>query len=377
MDERQTIDAIALLLAAGVGSRTGKLLVERFGSATAALAASRDELADAGLSPDQIDALLDPPLRDRATREYERAVHLGGEAVPLGSPAYPPLLAAVYDPPVVLFAKGAWRAALAEVPVVAVVGSRRASTYGRNVAERLSADLASRGVTILSGLARGIDAAAHRAAVDAGGRSVAVMGTGLDAVYPRENARLAERLLDRGGIVTEFPTATPPSGQNFPYRNRVISGLSLGVLVVEAAERSGSLVTARLATEQGRDVWAVPGNITSGNSYGPNLLVRDGAAPILGWQDVVEELPAGWRDAILESERERRGPLQPSLAAAAEVTANERTVLAHLVVDTPRQIDVLVARTKLDHGALAEALLTLELKGLVAALPGGMYVRRL
>jgi DNA processing protein len=377
MDERHAIDAVALLLAAGVGSRSAKLLVERFGTATAAFAASRDELSDAGLARDQIDALLDPPLRDRAVRELEAARREGGEAVPLGSPGYPPALAETYDPPAVLFVRGAWREALLQSPVVAIVGSRRASTYGRNVAERLSADLASRGVTIVSGLARGIDAAAHRAAVEVGGRSVAVMGTGLDAIYPRENLRLAERLLERGALVTEFPTGTPPTGQNFPFRNRVISGLSLGVLVVEASERSGSLITARMAAEQGRDVWAVPGNITSGNSYGPNHLIKDGARPVLEWRDVVEELPARWRDEILEAEREHSGPSQRELAAAVELSAHEKRVLAHLAPDAPRHLDLLWARTELDSGALSEALFTLEIKGLVAAVPGGMYVRRL
>lgn len=297
--------------------------------------------------------------------------------MPLGSRDYPALLATVYDPPVALFGRGAWREALAEGPVVAIVGSRRMSTYGRNVAERISADLASRGVTILSGLARGIDSAAHRAAVDAGGRSVAVMGTGLDTVYPRENERLAARLLDRGGLLTEFPTATPPSGQNFPFRNRVISGLALGVLVVEAAERSGSLITARMAVEQGRDVYAVPGNITSGNSAGPNLLIKDGAVPVLGWMDVVDALPSGWRNEILAAERERAAPAQPSLAAVADVSANERLVLKHLATDATRHVDVLAARTKLEPGDLADALLGLELKGFAIAMPGGVYVRKL
>jgi DNA processing protein len=375
MDERHLVDAVALLLAAGVGSRTGRLLVDRFGSATSARAASRADLVDAGLKPDQADALLDPALGDRAWRELEAARRCGAEVVPLGTAPYPVLLATIYDPPVVLFGRGRWREAIEARPVVAVVGSRRASTYGRNVTERLAADLASRGVTVLSGLARGVDAVAHRAAVEAGGRSVAVMGTGVDAVYPRENARLAERLCERGGLVTEFPTATPPSGQNFPFRNRVIAGLALGVLVVEAAERSGSLITARMAVEQGRDVYAVPGNITSGNSFGPNHLVKDGAVPVLGWRDVVEALPVDWREAIFAAERDR--PDQPPLAAVADVSANERLVLKHLATDAPRQIDALVARTRLDPGALAEALLSLELKGLAAALPGGLYVRRL
>ncbi len=380
MNERHLVDAVALLLAAGVGSRSAKLLVDRFGSATAALTASRHEIVDAGLKLDQAEALLDPTLSDRAWREVEAARSCGAQIIPLGSPAYPALLTTIYDPPAVLFGRGEWRSAVEGKPVVAIVGSRRASTYGRNVTERLAADLASRGVTVLSGLARGVDAVAHAAAVDAGGRSVAVMGTGLDSIYPRDNARLAERLLERGGLLTEFPTSTPPSGQNFPFRNRVISGLSLGVLVVEAAERSGSLITARMATEQGRDVYAVPGNVTSATSFGPNHLIKDGAVPILGWRDVVDALPIEWRELILaeETERlERRGPMQPALVTNADVSPNERLVLKQLVTDAPRQVDALAARTRLDPGSLADALFSLEMKGLAAALPGGFYVRKL
>lgn len=375
MDERGLIDAIALLLASGVGSRTGKVLIERYGAATAAFAAPRAELRDLGLTAEQVESLRDPTLADRSWRELAAARAAGAEVVALGSSAYPPLLAETWDPPVVLFARGSWRDALVDAPVVAIVGSRRASTYGRNVAERIAADLASRGITVLSGLARGIDAVAHRGAVEAGGRSVAVMGTGIDAVYPRENERLAGRLLERGGLVTEFPVDTPPAGQNFPFRNRVISGLAHGVLVVEAADRSGSLITARTAMEQGRDVWAVPGNVTSGTSTGPNLLIRDGACLVRSWADVVEELPAPWRDDILERERER--PAQATLAAVADVNDAERLVLRYLAADTPRHIDALSDRTRLDPGPLADALFTLELKGLAAALPGGLYIRRL
>lgn len=375
MDERESIDAIALLLASGVGSRSGKLLLEQFRTATGAFAASRDDLLHVGLTREQIESLRDPTLPDRAWRELCAARSAGAEIVPLGSDRYPPMLAETYDPPVVLFGRGPWREALVEAPVVAIVGSRRASTYGRNVAERIAKDLARRGVTIVSGLARGIDAVAHRGAVEAGGRSVAIMGTGIDAVYPRENERLAVRLLDRGGLVTEFPTSTPPSGQNFPFRNRVISGLAHGVLVVEAADRSGSLITARMAIEQGRDVFAVPGNVTSATSVGPNLLIRDGACLVRSWADVVEELPSPFRDQILEAEREPAA--QTLLSAAADVSNDERLALKHLAADAPRHIDWLADRTRLDAGSLADALFTLELKGLAAALPGGFYVRKL
>src|ERR671938_1911506 len=174
-----------------------------------------------------------------------------------------------------------------------MVGSRRSSTYGQNAATMLARDLAQRGITIISGLARGIDAAAHRGALEVGGRTVAVMGTGLDQVYPRDHRKLAEEILAHGGaIVSEFPLETPPAPQNFPYRNRVISGLSLGVVIVEAAENSGSLITARLAMEQNREVFAVPGNITSRNSFGTNYLIKGaGAKLVQQWQDIAAELP--------------------------------------------------------------------------------------
>jgi DNA processing protein len=377
MEDKDMLAAIAISLAAGVGSRTGKLLVERFGSPSAALRASRSDLAGAGLSADQVDALRDPALPDRAVRELEANQRIGGDAAWLGSPAYPALLATTYDPPVVIYGSGAWREALCAGPVVAIVGSRRATAYGRNVAERLSADLGARGVTVVSGLARGIDAAAHRAAVDAGGRSVAVMGTGLDEIYPRENGKLSTRLLEKGGLVTEFPLETPPAGKNFPFRNRVIAGLALAVVVVEAAERSGSLITARLALEAGREVCAVPGNVTSPASFGPNFLIKDGAALVQSWTDVVEALPSPFRDDLLAAERERGRPEQIALASAAEVTANERAVLGHLTTDRPRHADTIASATRLEPGALADALFTLEAKGLAAALPGGFYIRRL
>ena len=377
MNEFQIISAVAVNLAAGVGSRSGKLLVERFGSAESALASGRDALLDVGLKADQVQALLDPALPDLALRQVERVVSFGGSVVALGTESYPPLLAATYDPPAVLYTKGDWQSALCEAPVVAIVGSRRASTYGRNVASRLARDLAARGITVLSGLARGIDATAHGSALEAGGVSVAVMGTGLDVIYPKEHDRLARRLVEHGALITEFPIPTPPSGQNFPYRNRVIAGLSLGVLVVEAAERSGSLITARLANELGRDVYAVPGNVTSANSFGPNYLIKDGAKLVQTWRDVVEELPEGWRERILIEERERAGTAQATLGSAANISANEGKILKYLRLDAPTHADSVSMATQLDPGSLADALFTLEAKGLVAALPGGFYLKRL
>jgi DNA processing protein len=368
------IDAIALSLAAGVGSRSARVLVEQFGSVSAVFTASRFDLMHAGMSRDQADAVLDRALPGRALAQYEAVMACGGEVVALGTADYPAALAAIHDPPAVLYCKGAWRDCLAGPPVVAVVGARRASTYGRNVARRIAADLAARGVTVLSGLARGIDAAAHWGALDASGRSVAVMGTGLDAVYPADHRQLAVSLLERGAHVSEFPMHTPPASQNFPFRNRVISGLSHGVLVVEAAERSGSLITARLALEQGRDVWAVPGNITSGTSQGSNLLIRDGARLVQSWVDIVEELPAEHREPILSAERARRA-VPGQLPGTARLSRDEVLLLRLLRPDQPTHQDELAAASQLRPGALAEALIALEVRGLIVALPGGFFAR--
>jgi DNA processing protein len=283
-------DWVALSFVTGVGSRTAALLIDRFGSAEDCFAASPAELERAGLKTESIETLCDAGLRDRADRELERVAQLGGKVLALSDDRYPALLRETYDPPIVLYLVGDLERAL-DQPAVAVVGSRRCSTYGRNAAEMLGRELGARGVTIVSGLARGIDSGAHRGAIEAGGLTVAVMGTGLDSIYPRENRRLADQIAASGSLVTEFPLGTPPLSQNFPFRNRVISGLALGVMVVEGAERSGSLITARLASEQGREVFAVPGNITSAKSFGPNYLIKDGAKLVQSWRDVIEEFP--------------------------------------------------------------------------------------
>jgi len=256
-------DWIALNMTPGVGSRVTARLLEHFGSAEAIFDAPRRELALLRLPLETVESIVSRELHERAEREIESVRKLGGDILVLDDGIYPALLRETYDPPVVLYVKGAWAECL-ERPCVSIVGSRRRSTYGQNAALMLSRELAQRGVTIISGLARGIDAAAHRGALEAGGRTVAVMGTGLDQVYPRDHKKLTDEILNHAGaLVTQFPLGTPPVSENFPYRNRVISGLSLGVVVIEAAENSGSLITARLAMEQNREVFAVPGNITS------------------------------------------------------------------------------------------------------------------
>src|SRR5260370_5839371 len=286
-------DWIAVNMTPGVGSRVTARLAEHVGSAEAIFDAPRRELALLRLPLETVESIVSRELHARAEAEIERVRKLGGDILVLDDGVYPSLLRETYDPPVVLYVKGAWAECL-ERPCVAIVGSRRCSTYGQNAALMLSRELAQRGVTIISGMARGIDAAAHRGALEAGGRTLGVMGTGLDQVYPRDHKKLADEILkSRGALVTQFTIGTPPVSENVPYRNSVISGLSLGTVVVEAAENSGSLITARLAMEQNREVFAVPGNISSRNSFGTNYLIKGaGAKLVQQWQDIAGEFPA-------------------------------------------------------------------------------------
>jgi DNA processing protein len=247
----------------------------------------------------------------------------------------------------------------------------------------LARDLAQRGVTIVSGFARGIDAAAHRGALEAGGRTIAVLGTGLDRFYPRDHGRLADDILKNGGaLVTQFPLGTPPVSENFPYRNRIISGLSLGTAVVEAAENSGSLITARLAIEQNREVFAIPGNITSRNSFGTNYLIKGaGAKLVQQWQDIAGELPPQIAARLLPppfSDARREKSLPDKLALVPEgLSANETVIMKLLTPDLPVHIDLLVDKSRLAIPDLTAALLALEMRELIRALPGKCFVRKM
>ena len=361
----------------GVGPRAAARLLERFGSAEGVFGALRAELERLRLRPEAVESIA---LRDRheaAARELERVRELGADVLVLDDGTYPALLREIADPPITLYVRGEWEACL-EAPCVAMVGSRRCSTYGQNVALMLARDLAGRGVTIISGLARGIDAAAHRGALEAGGRTVAVLGTGVDEVYPRDHKKLVEEILARGGaVVSQFPLATPPIPENFPYRNRVISGLSLGVVLVEAAENSGSLITARLALEQSREVFAVPGNITSRNSFGTNYLIKGaGAKLVQTWQDVAAELPPEVAARLLPPEPKKR-ELAAETPAPADLSEDERAVFGLLAPDEPAHIDALAERSGLTMPQLTGALLGLEMRELVRQLPGRCFVKKL
>ncbi len=375
-------DWIELNMTPGIGPRAAAKLLERFGSAEAVYGATRAELEHLRLVPEAVDSIIARDLQAAAETEIRSVRKLGGDILLLDDGVYPSSLREIYDPPIVLYVKGAWSECL-DQPCIGVVGSRRCSTYGQNSALMLARDLAQRGVTVVSGFARGIDAAAHRGALETGGRTVAVLGTGIDQYYPRDHKKLAEEILASGGaIVTQFPLRTPPVSENFPYRNRIISGLSLGIVVVEAAENSGSLITARLAIEQNREVFAVPGNITSRNSFGTNYLIKGaGAKLVQQWQDIATELPPQIAAKLLPppfGELKPEKSLADRLAFVPEgLSRIETSVFKLLTPDNPAHIDSLIDQSKLPISDLTAALLTLEMRELVRALPGRCFVRKL
>jgi DNA processing protein len=280
---------------------------------------------------------------------------------------YPERLREIYDPPAVLYYTG--RVQLLEGPAVSIVGAREPTPYGRAVAEKLASDLAERGLVVISGLACGIDATVHWGALRTGS-TAAVLGSGLNVVYPRENRKLCEKIAGQGVVVTEYPLGSKPLGHHFPLRNRIISGLALAVVVVEATRKSGSLITARLALEQNREVLAVPGNITSGLSGGANWLIKSGAGLVEGWEDVIDELPAPWSEELRGKMPERPKP-PPALTAA------EKSLLNLLRPDELRHVDELVDGTRLSVSEVLVHLLSLELKGCVSPRPGQYYQRKM
>lgn len=297
------------------------------------------------------------PLRNDDIRRQVES--LRATAVTLADEAYPPLLREIPDPPPALFYRG--DLALAPTPAVAIVGSRRASPYALNAAAHLAAQLVSAGVAVVSGLARGVDAAAHQSALDAGGVTVAVLGTGIDVVYPRSNRKLFRAVEERGLIVSEFPPGTPPLPPNFPIRNRVISGLSLATVIVEATGRSGSLITARTAAEQGREVCAVPGSIFAAGSEGTHRLIQYGAKLVHDANDILEELRGDFR--------------LPRAAAAPAPESPLAEVLAAFTREAATHIDAAAEKLSRPIASVSEAVLQLELGGWLRALPGARYVR--
>jgi DNA processing protein len=310
--------------------------------------------------------------RGAVRSQAEAAARCEARLVLVGDAAYPASLRAVDLPPPFLLVRG--EVSREDGLSVAIVGSRQASVYGLRTAERLGADLGGRGVSVVSGLARGVDTAAHRGALGAGGRTLAVLGSGVDVVYPPENRRLAAEIAGAGAVVSQFPMGTAPLPHHFPARNRVIAGLTLGTVVVEAADRSGALITARLAGELGREVYAVPGNVSSPGSQGTNRLIQDGAKLVQGWEDVVAEWPPDWRRA-LRTPASTGGTGGPGGAfGGAEIEPRERAILA-LLGDEPVAVDAMVERSGLPSGLVSAGLTALELRGLARRVAGQRFVR--
>jgi DNA processing protein len=361
---------LTLMRAPSLHAGALRLVLQHLGSAAAMLAATQAELERAGAAKGLIDWLHAHRKRDlRADLRWLEQPGCGFLAC--NDERFPPLLAAAADAPLGLYVRG--DSAALGAPQVALVGSRNPTPSGRENAIRFAAELTHCGLTITSGLAIGVDAASHRGALDAGGATIAVCGTGLDESYPRANAALAEEIAARGALVSEFPPGTPPLKGNFPRRNRIISGLSVGVLVIEAAARSGSLITARLAAEQGREVFAIPGSIHNELARGCHQLLRQGAKLVENAADILVEI------------RALVGALQqaPELRAAACGRKNsgaaldkEYEILLDALGFEPASVDALIARCGLGADAVASMLLILELEGRIETYPGGLYVQR-
>jgi DNA processing protein len=352
--------------AKGKAATALKRLFEATGNPLAVLSMSVPEAARvAGVAESVVEPLLQKPYSKEIDEDRKRLEKSAGRLVTWFDDEYPTLLREVPDPPVILFARGR---ALRAPAAVAIVGSRTASRNGLEVARRLASGLARAGVAVVSGLARGVDSAAHEGSIDAGGETAAVLGCGIDVVYPKENERLLDRLLAAGTAFSEFPPGTPPRPYNFPVRNRILAGMSSMTVVVEAREKSGSLITARLAAEYGRDVGAVPGSVLYPGTAGSNALLKDGAILVRDEADVLSELESVTRGVLNE----------PASRAASIPVLDPDAALLFSKLDPlePKDADTLVIETRLPAARLSAALVILELEGLVQALPGAVFARR-
>ena len=368
---------LALALTPGIGPTRGRKLVQHFGSPDNVFHASLTELEAAGLTAVSAQSIATGTSLTLAEEEFAKSKAAGAKIITPADYEFPRRLLEIYDPPLCLYLRG--EVSVLAAAGVAVVGTRHPTPYGIGMAERLSCDLSARGIIIISGLARGVDSAAHSGAINGKGRTVAVLGTGVDVIYPRENSKLIDPILSLGGcVISEFPVGTQATPQNFPIRNRIISGLSLGVLVVEAAEYSGTRITARCALEQGREVYAVPGNVTNKQSWGPNTLIKQGAKLVATWEDVWEELPSEVR-LQLEAEKPPASetPATASLFDGAVMSPHEKKIYALLRSDESQHIDELVEhlQDKMSSSEMFAALFELELSGKIRQLPGKNYVR--
>jgi DNA processing protein len=380
--ERTRLLWLALAMTKGVGPTRVRKLLEYFEHDLERIFhASLTELEAAGLQANSAQAIFGNKSVESAEEEFGRAENAGARIITPDDDLWPQRLNEIYDPPIVLYVRG--DAGCLMEPSIAVVGTRHPTPYGMGIAGRLSQDLAARGLGILSGMARGVDTLAHRGALAARGKTVAVWGTGIDVPYPKENKKLADEIVASGGaIITEFPVGTFAAPQNFPIRNRIISGISVGVLVIEAAEYSGTRITARCALEQNREVFAVPGNVTNKQSWGPNTLIKQGAKLTATWEDVWEDLPSDVRLTV-DAKRpkgeagESKEGQAASLFSEQQFSPHEKRILAAVKPDEAIQLDELIEKVE-QHMSASEVfavLFELELVGRIRQLPGKNYVR--
>jgi DNA processing protein len=368
-DDPASLDLLMLTMVPGVGPKTCRALIERFGSAGRALDAPESSLRDVqGVGPRLASSIARARREVDAQGELDLCQKMGVRIIPRGFDGYPPILGDIPDPPALLYVRGTIEPA--DQLAIALVGSRKCTPYGLRIAERLAGSLARVGLTVVSGLARGIDAADHRGALAAGGRTIAVLANGLAEVYPPEHDGLAREVADSGALIAESPMRQAPLAGLFPQRNRIISGLSLGVVVVEATPRSGSLSTAAHSTDQNREVFAVPGPVDSLPSRGCHALIRDGAKLVETVDDILEEL------GPLVREVQPRRPEEPTIRHPAELSLSdqERTLLGRLS-DEGTAVDDLIVATGLTASQVMATLSVLEMRRLVRRLPGPRFVR--
>jgi len=364
-----TKDWIILNMIPSVGSSISRRLVKFFGSPSAVLMASLRELSMVrGVTPSVCQNIIDYRDSIQVDRELDLINQYNCKVITIADENYPSSLKAIYDPPPILYVKG--NLLPADSYAISVVGTRNATTYGIKVAEQLSGQLASRGITIVSGMAHGIDTFAHNGALNAKGRTIAVMGCGLDIIYPAENSSLFEKIISSGAVISELPMGTKPHRGMFPRRNRIISGMSLGTLVVEASKQSGAMITVDCALEQGREVFAVPGQIFSDTSKGTNELIKQGAKLVDSVEDILNELPSY---AFQSSENES---LKNEDAIIESQLSQEESAIWKVINSSPIHIDDISRRSALPIYKVSSTLVMLELKGLVQQLAGKMFVRK-
>lgn len=370
MELDSSLSWLALSLTPGLASRLSARLLRRFDSPDGIFRASLAELEACHLPASVAQAVFKKEAFKRAEKELAAVRRISGcRLLNWTEPEYPQTLLQIYDPPVMLYVRG--EPQILNLPSISIVGTRKPTLYGSQLAERLGRDLAARGLVIVSGMARGIDAIGHQGAMAANGRAIGILGTGIDVCYPKENKKLYEKVLERGAIISEFPVGTHPAPENFPVRNRIVAGMPLGVIVVEGAQYSGSLITARLAMEFGREVFGVPGNVTHPVSFAPNQLIKQGAKLVTCAEDVIEELPTPVRAMLVQAEQPEAE--QRNLLLAASLNNSEKKLYELLSAEETRHIDDIVERSGLNSSVVLATLFDLEMKGIIRQLPGKQF----